>query len=668
MGPPPPWSAAAGPSGPADPYGVDQNARTDQYRRPSPAERTRYLPAPDGRSPAAPYPGAQPVGPPESDRTRGSHLPPYNGPTLPSAPGSPGASTDPAATTRVPGGRRASGPRKLTVTRVAAFRSRELTTRGVQLFQRAAAADGADRSGLQALTYATMGNYAVDAALAVALANTLFFAAASAESSGKVLLYLLITVAPFAVIAPLIGPALDRLQHGRRIALAASSFARAVLALIMAFNFDSWVLYPCALGELVLSKSFSVLKSSITPRVLPPDITLVKTNSRLTVFGLLAGGAAGAVAGALAWAFGSTGALVFTAAAAGVGGWLCLRIPAWVESTAGEVPVAGMVTNRRGRAFTRPIVTTLWANGAIRVETGFLALFMAFVIKSEYGGSSGFVQLLLLGVVGVAAGAGGFVGNGLGARLPLSHPEMISFWSLAATLSACVVALLAPGLLTAAIVGLVGATASALAKVCLDSVIQDELPEASRASAFGRSETALQLSWVFGGVVGLLIGGVWSFGHDSVYTIGFAVISVLLAVGVAQSWLVRRGGTLFGWLPTERLRRGLRRTPATAQPDAPTTPRSTDPATRTDPRWGASAAPTWTPPTADRPGAQHASGSTSDWATSWAAGGATDWSSPPPASEWSSPPGWTPPASTAPPPNDVPTRKPRRRPRTQRKS
>ena len=228
------------------------------------------------------------------------------------------------------------------MTRVAAFRSRELTTKGVQIFHRAATADGADRSGLTSLTYAVMGNYAVDAALAVALANTLFFAAATAESTGKVLLYLLITVAPFAVIAPLIGPALDKLQHGRRIALAASSFARAVLAIVMAVNFDSWVLYPCALGMLVLSKSFGVLKAAVTPRVLPPDITLVKTNSRLTVFGLIAGGVAGALAAALSWAFGSTGALIFTAVLSVVGGWLCLRIPAWVESTEGEVPVDGV--------------------------------------------------------------------------------------------------------------------------------------------------------------------------------------------------------------------------------------------------------------------------------------------------------------------------------------
>ena len=224
-----------------------------------------------------------------------------------------------------------TGPRKLTVTRVAAFRSRELTTRGVQIFQRAATADGADRSGLTALTYAVMGNYAVDAALAVALANTLFFAAATAESTSKVLLYLLITVAPFAVIAPLIGPALDKLQHGRRIALGASSFARAVLAIVMALNFDSWVLYPCALGMLVLSKSFSVLKAAITPRVLPPDLSLVKSNSRLTVFGLLAGGVAGAIAAGLSWAFGSTGALIFTAllSASAAAGCACASRPGW---------------------------------------------------------------------------------------------------------------------------------------------------------------------------------------------------------------------------------------------------------------------------------------------------------------------------------------------------
>ena len=635
-GPPAP-PGPVGAAGPPGPY--PDEASTEQYQRPRPSGRGYPPPAvgyppspggyppPEGDAPTEANPRGSSARPPRGasnfrPASRGSHLPPYSEPlagpdqdfgppaarpttatggaAAPAGPGSAaqpprtngpaGSGPAPAASGQIPAGPTdqagaptapRTGPRKLTVTRVAAFRSRELTTRGVQIFRQAAAADGADRSGLTSLTYAVMGNYAVDAALAVALANTLFFAAATAESTGKVLLYLLITVAPFAVIAPLIGPALDKLQHGRRIALAASSFARALLAIVMALNFDSWVLYPCALGMLVLSKSFSVLKAAITPRVLPPDITLVKTNSRLTVFGLIAGGVAGAVAAGLSWAFGSTGALIFTALLSIAGGWLCLRIPAWVESTAGEIPVDG-VGPKAKRAFPLSVTTTLWANGTIRVETGFLALFIAFVIKSEYSESSGFTQLLLLGVVGAAAGIGGFVGNGLGARLPLSKPETVSILSLAATAVSTLVAVLVPGLASAALVGLVGSTASSLAKVCLDSVIQHELPEASRASAFGLSETVLQLSWVFGGVVGLLIGGVWSFGHDQVYVIGFSVITLLLAVGLVQSALVRRGRSLFPWLDYSRLTSRLRRTPkrGAAEPGRNATG-TTDPAATT---------------------------------------------------------------------------------------
>ncbi|MFZ3292514.1 MAG: MFS transporter, partial [Mycobacterium sp.] len=101
---------------------------------------------------------------------------------------------------------------RVTVTRAAAQRSREMGSRMYWLVQRAATADGADKSGLTALTWPVVANFATDAAMAVALANTLFFAAATGESKDRVALYLLITIAPFAVIAPLIGPALDRLQ------------------------------------------------------------------------------------------------------------------------------------------------------------------------------------------------------------------------------------------------------------------------------------------------------------------------------------------------------------------------------------------------------------------------------------------------------------------------
>ncbi|MCD2191188.1 MFS transporter [Actinomycetospora soli] len=430
------------------------------------------------------------------------------------------------------------GPRKITVTRVAAWRARNLTRAGARAFHRAASADGADRSGLTALTYAWMANYASDATLAVALANTLFFSAASAESKDKVALYLLITVAPFALVAPVIGPLLDRIQRGRRWALAVSTAGQGVLAVVLALFMDTWALYPAALGILVLSKSFGVLKAAVTPRVLPPGITLVTTNSRLTVFGLVASGVFGALAAGVSYLFGSPGAAWLTAGICFAGVWLCLRIPRWVEVTEGEmetvlIPRPGL--SRRRVRMSPQVVTALWANGTIRSLTGFLTLFAAFVVKAQTEGTPG-RQLLLLGVVGAAAGAGGFLGNALGARRRFDRPDLLLISALCASLAATVTAAIVVGLATAAVVGLVGATASALLKVCLDAVVQRDLPEAARASAFGRSETILQLTWVFGGTLGVLLPPTW--------WIGFTVISGVLAIGTVQTVLTSRGRSL----------------------------------------------------------------------------------------------------------------------------
>ncbi|HEY2222337.1 MFS transporter [Actinomycetospora sp.] len=410
----------------------------------------------------------------------------------------------------------------------------------MRAFHRAASADGADRSGLTALTYAWMANYASDATLAVALANTLFFSAASAESKDKVALYLLITVAPFALIAPVVGPLLDRIQRGRRLALALSTAGQGVLAVVLALFMDTWALYPAALGIMVLSKSFGVLKAAVTPRVLPPGITLVTTNSRLTVFGLIASGVFGGIGAGISYFSGSAGAAWLTAVICGVGVWLCLRIPSWVEVTEGEtetvlIPRPGADGKIPRVGMSAHVITALWANGSIRALTGFLTLFAAFVVKHQTEGTPG-RQLLLLGIVGAAAGAGGFLGNALGARRRFDKPDALLVTGLCASLAATVVAAVVVGLATAAVVALVGATASALLKVCLDAVVQRDMPEAARASAFGRSETILQLSWVFGGALGVLLPPTW--------WIGFTVISAVLAVGTVQTVLTTRGRSL----------------------------------------------------------------------------------------------------------------------------
>ncbi|MCU1684448.1 MAG: hypothetical protein JWQ81_5187 [Amycolatopsis sp.] len=486
---------------------------------------------------------------------------PYAGdPGDPGRPGSPGDETEvhPPGPGSIP-----KLPRKITVTRVAALRGRQLTGQAVGAFQRATKADGADKSGLTALTYAVMLNYASDAAMAIALANTLFFAAAAGEGKSKVALYLLITIAPFALVAPVIGPALDKIQRGRRLAMCVSSVGQGLMAVIMAMHFDDWGLYPAALGMMVLSKSFTVLKAAVTPRVVPPDITLSKTNARLTIFGLAAAGAFGAIASGFNGVFGSAGALWFTAAICVAAAVQSMRIPAWVEVTEGEVPASLSAhpekkkrEKKKRQPMGRHVIVSLWGNGTIRVLTGFLMMFAAFAIKAQTEGSgkSPFMQLLLLGVIGAGAGVGGFVGNALGARMQFGKPDQVIVGSVTGALLSAVLATVLPGLATAAIVGLVGATASALAKISLDAVIQEDLPEESRASAFGRSETVLQMAWCIGGAVGLLL--------PPVYWIGFLVLSIMLAVGLLQTFLVRRGTSLIPGLGGDRpLRPGPTPTP-----------------------------------------------------------------------------------------------------------
>ncbi|UXA12742.1 MFS transporter [Mycobacterium sp. SMC-8] len=452
---------------------------------------------------------------------------------------------------------------KVTVTRVAAQRSREMGSKMYGLVHRAATADGADKSGLTALTWPVVANFAVDAAMAVALANTLFFAAASGESKSRVALYLLITIAPFAVIAPLIGPALDRLQHGRRVALAASFALRTVLAVVLIANFDSatgsfpsWVLYPCALGMMVLSKSFSVLRSAVTPRVLPPSIDLVRVNSRLTTFGLLGGTlVGGGIAAAAEWGFQlfqMPGALYIVVAVTIGGAVLSMRIPKWVEVTEGEVPATlsyhgqtdhtdplrrpphgGGVTRAR-QPLGRNIITSLWGNCTIKVMVGFLFLYPAFVAKAHDAG--GWEQLRILGMIGAAAAVGNFAGNFTAARLKVGHPARLVVRCAVAVTAAALVTALTGNLLVAAVATLITSGCSAIAKASLDASLQDDLPEESRASAFGRSESLLQLAWVAGGATGVLI-------YTDLYA-GFTTITAILILGLAQTVLSYRGESL----------------------------------------------------------------------------------------------------------------------------
>ena len=74
-----------------------------------------------------------------------------------------------------------------------------------------------------------------DTLITMALADSLFFSIRPGAARGKVILYLLLTMAPFAVVGPLLGPVLDKSRTGRRTVVILSAASRALVCLSMAY-------------------------------------------------------------------------------------------------------------------------------------------------------------------------------------------------------------------------------------------------------------------------------------------------------------------------------------------------------------------------------------------------------------------------------------------------
>ncbi|MEU6231864.1 MFS transporter [Kitasatospora sp. NPDC047058] len=430
--------------------------------------------------------------------------------------------------------------------------------------RKATSAEGAGESGLAKLIELHALNSFGDMLITVALASTIFFSVPTGEARGRVGLYLLITMAPFAVLAPVIGPLLDRLPHGRRAAMAMSMLVRAVLAWTMAGTVvgGGLALYPEALGVLVASKAYGVVRSVVVPRLLPSRLSLVKANSRVTLAGLLATMVAAGVGGLLhligpGWPL--RGAfLVFV-----IGTLMAFHLPHKVDSAKGEqravlhaevhgataagAPPAGDAAAPKPpkaslRTVGPSVILALRAMSALRWLVGFLVMFLAFLLREEPIG--GLKPTVALGLVALAAGTGNALGSVLGSWLRTRGPERTVTAMLLLATCATAAAAFWYGVVTVIVVAAAAGVAASLGKLALDALIQRDVPEAVRTSAFARSETLLQLSWVAGGAVGIVLplNGV----------LGLSLAAAV--VGLVLLWTIR---SLF--------RVGLRRRPAAAR-------------------------------------------------------------------------------------------------------
>jgi hypothetical protein len=437
-----------------------------------------------------------------------------------------------------------------------------------RVVHRLTGASGAGRTGLASLIELTAAGGAGDAFVTIALAGTLFFSTSLDQARGRIALTLIITMAPFAVLAPVIGPLLDRAQQGRRYLLAGTLMARGLLCWGMVdavLHNDVVELLPAAFGVLVLQKAYAVTRASVTPRLLPTEITLVTANARTGMASLVASSLAGLAALGIDYAAGGgvngaawvlrVGTLVYIAATA-----LSFRVPDHVDSfdrkpeagaageattvpNTGPAPAAGAAARgasgpggtvplgdeRRatgrapgggagpgspGRPIPRPGLRTLRqvgpvvaeamrANATLRAFSGFTVFFLAFLLRTVH--FHGVNDKVALGGLLAAATIGGFLGTALGSALRSRRPFVITFGMLAAATVVTAGCALFFGLWAALAVALVAAFGQVLGKLALDSTVQQEIGEEIRSSAFAASETLHQLAWVAGGLAGVAL-------------------------------------------------------------------------------------------------------------------------------------------------------------------
>lgn len=358
-----------------------------------------------------------------------------------------------------------------------------------------------------------------DSLFSVALAGTIFFANEPTEARWRVALYLVLTVAPFILAAPFIGPILDRAVGGRRWALFTAALGRAVLAFIVMRDLNSVWFYPEVFAMLVLGKVHLIAKAAIVPSTVPKGVPLVRVNSRLSMFAVLAG-AVFAPIGLGLGALNPQIPLGMAVVVFGLAAWQIVGLP--------NVTVEPPETPEGLRELAGPpIHFAAYALTLTRGLLGFFIFFAAFNIKNTEQ------PLWWLAVVAAAAQAGYFVGvvSAPWLRRALHEQQTIAlclglmFATSALSLSLLLFDTVGPRttLIAVALFAFtLGGSASA-AKLSFDAFVQHDAPDANRGRMFSSFETRFQMAWAAGALVAVII--------PFPDTVALALVALLSLVG-----------------------------------------------------------------------------------------------------------------------------------------
>ncbi|HVM08209.1 MAG TPA: MFS transporter [Acidimicrobiales bacterium] len=356
-----------------------------------------------------------------------------------------------------------------------------------------------------------------DALVTLALAGSLFFSISPTAARGRVILSLVLTMAPFAVVAPFLGPLIDRSRAGRRFMIVATAIGRAVACVFMARVLDGLLLFPAAFTVLVLSKAYSVSKSAVVPAVVDDEELLVRANSKLVVAGVAAGFVA-SVPGVLLLRFAggewtlALASIVFVTTAVAA-----LALPSTPAPVVFDdhTEVAGPAATRAPRQHT--IEAAAVATALLRAMVGFLTFLIAFGFRRIDAPSWQF------GVVLAASMAANLCGAALA---PVVRGRLREEWMLVAALGTVGIAGLTiarlDGVLWAALVAAAVGISAAAGKLSFDALVQRDAHESDRGRSFARFEAGFQLVWVVGALLPVIVATPLRQGFDVLGIAGVA--------------------------------------------------------------------------------------------------------------------------------------------------
>jgi len=330
-----------------------------------------------------------------------------------------------------------------------------------------------------------------DVAMIVSLAGSLFFSISPDAARSKVLLYLLISFAPFALVAPLIGPFIDRAPGGRRLIIQLTALGRALMFFTMIFHLDDLLLFPLSFGVLILQKTYSVSRSALIPTVVNSKTELVEANSKLGLISGAVGAIAAAPAGALA-AISPKLSLMFGIAMFGCAVIAATQLP---QGSVGPPPKPAERMELRNASLRSAAITM----SLIRAVLGFLFFELLFWLRESHYAN------LWIGVVIGASSVGLMIGNGLASPLRNRLREELMLTSAVVMIAvAGIAAALFGGVGAAIVLAAVVNMSSGIGRMAFDSIVQRDAPDANQGRAFAKFETRFQLSWAIAGVIPVL--------------------------------------------------------------------------------------------------------------------------------------------------------------------